>query len=245
MKLHYLFLLICIAPLLLACPQTPPPHGILIFSKTEGYRHESIEPAVAQLGYLGKTEKLFWTEHTEDATMFTSENLKSYSAVLFLCTTEDVLNETQQQAFKSYIQAGGGFIGVHSATDTEYDWPWYNALVGAYFDSHPDGYQTATIHIEDTLHAATKELPNPWTVTDELYNFKNISEDIHVLATIDESTYEGGTNGAFHPISWSQEFEGGRMFYTGLGHATEMYSNEVFLKHLLGGITYVLKGAKN
>lgn len=245
MKIHHILLLLGITTLLLGCPQSPPEHGILIFSKTEGFRHESIEPATAQLQYIGKRAHLFWTDHTEDATMFTSEILSKYKAVLFLSTTQDVLNESQQQAFKTYINNGGGFIGIHAATDTEYDWPWYNKLVGAYFESHPEGVQTANIRIKDSLHPSTASLPNPWTVTDELYNFKDISKDIHIIATIDESTYDGGNNGEFHPISWSQEYDGGRMFYTGLGHTTEMYSNDLFLAHLLGGISYVLNGDKN
>lgn len=209
---------------------------LLVFSKTVEFRHESIEAGIQALREIGMEEG-YAVDHTEDATLFSSAKLEAYDAVIFLNTTGDVLNELQQQAFTEYIQNGGGFIGIHSATDTEYEWPWYNRLVGAYFVDHPP-IQEATIQITDNRHAATRHLPERWTVTDEWYNFSDIQPHINVIARLDESTYEGGENGEFHPVAWYHEFEGGRSFYTGRGHTPESFSEPLFRRHLLGGIRY-------
>ncbi len=238
MKAKHFFLLL-LAPLLLACPKSPPIDGILVFSKTEEFRHESIEVGTAVIRYMGKLHN-FWVESTEDASVFNSENLKRYKAVVFLNTTGDILNEEQQNAFKLFINNGGGFVGIHSATDTEYDWPWYGKLVGAYFESHPEGLHNAVTTISDSTHRSTVMLPNPWTRTDEWYNFKNLSPEIKVLVQIDEKSYDGGLHGDFHPISWYQEYDGGKMFYTAMGHDIESYREDLFMDHILGGIQYVL-----
>lgn len=233
----FLFVLF-LAPILVGCPKDPPEDSILVFTKTEGYVHESIPAGISALEYLGDRNN-FNVISTNNAADFTSENLKKYEVVVFLNTTGDVLNASQQQAFEEFIKAGGGFVGIHAASDTEYDWPWYGRLVGAYFESHPD-QQNAIIRIKETNHLATKQLPVTWNHFDEWYNFKLISPSIIVLAGLDENSYKGGTNGDYHPISWYQEFDGGKMFYTGLGHTKKAYSNELFLAHILGGIEYVL-----
>lgn len=225
-------------PMLYGCPKDPPKDRILVFIQTQGYVHQSIEAGVAALDHLGDRNE-FGTVVTRNANDFNLENLKNYTAVVFLNTTGDVLNAEQEQAFTQYMQSGGGFVGIHAAADTEYDWPWYGKLVGAYFESHPK-QQEARIVIQDTTHLAAQGIPNPWNHFDEWYNYKNISPDLNVIALLDESTYTGGTNGTIHPIAWSQEYDGGRMFYTGLGHTVEAYSDDLFLTHLLGGILYVL-----
>jgi len=148
-----------------------------------------------------------------------------------------VLNETQQVVFEQYIRSGGGFVGIHAAADTEYEWPWYGKLVGGYFESHPK-IQKAVIHVKNSKHLATKGLPVDWKRTDEWYNYKSLNSDIKVLMTLDESTYEGGKNGSDHPIAWYHEYDGGRAFYTGIGHTNESYSEPLFLQHILGGILY-------
>nr|WP_236634453.1 ThuA domain-containing protein [Pedobacter antarcticus] len=158
---------------------------------------------------------------------------------MFLNTTGDVLNDVQQQAFEQYIKAGGGYVGVHAATDTEYEWPWYGKLVGAYFVKHPE-QQVASLVVKDRKSAATAHLPATWSRKDEWYNFKNINPDIKVLIELDEKSYKGGSNGAFHPIAWYHDYDGGRAFYTGLGHVDESYTDPLFLKHLLGGIQYAM-----
>ena len=140
-------------------------------------------------------------------------------------------------AFEKFIRTGGGFVGIHSAADTEYGWPWYGKLVGAYFDSHPK-IQEAVIRVKDGSHPSTKQLPKDWTCTDEWYNYKDMNPAVHVLCQLDESTYEGGKNGANHPFAWYHEYEGGRAFYTGRGHTSEAYLEPLFLEHLWGGIQY-------
>ncbi len=211
---------------------------LLVFTKTEGYRHASIPDGIAALQQIA-SENGWNTDHTEDASVFTSDSLNTYRAVIFLNTTGDILNSEQQSAFEEYIQNGSGFIGIHSASDTEYDWPWYGRLVGAYFESHPQ-IQEAGIKVTDRNHPSTQMLPAEWIRTDEWYNFRDISPDINVLMQLDESSYEGGTNGDYHPIAWYHEQAGGRMFYTAGGHTSESYAEELFLQHLQGGITYVI-----
>ena len=232
-------LLLLVVPVLFSCTEITQAKDVLIFSKTAGYRHESIEYGIKAIKELG-AKNAFNVYHTEDATHFNTDSLKKYEAVIFLSTTLDILNTAQEESFKSYIQTGGAFVGIHAAADTEYDWPWYNKLVGAYFESHPPGVHQATIHVLDTTHQAMKNVPKTWIHTDEWYNYKNMSSDLTILANLDESTYEGGNNGKNHPIAWVQEFDGGKMFYTGLGHMKEAYTDPYFLAHILGGIQYVL-----
>lgn len=217
----------------------PAPVRLLVFSKTKGWYHTCIPSGIAAIQKLGR-EHNFRVDTTKNANYFVEDSLKNYSAVIFLNTTQNVLNPDQQVAFERYIQAGGGFVGIHSAADTEYNWPWYNKLVGAYFASHPPGLHQASVDVIDTTHISTKGLPARWDRKDEWYNYKSINPDIHVLATLDEDTYTGGTNGAYHPIAWYHEFDGGRAFYTGGGHTDESYSEPMFVRHLLGGIRYAI-----
>jgi len=212
------------------------PDRILVFSKTNGFRHESIRDGKLALIKLG-AEHGFEVDTTEDAAAFHEKNLKRYKAVVFLNTTRDVLDPIQQTDFKRFIEAGGGFVGIHAASDTEYEWPWYGKLVGAYFNGHPPG--TAEAKIKQVKQFGDS-LPAEFSATDEWYNYKNINPDINVIYNLDESTYTGGTNGTDHPIAWYHEFEGGRAFYTGLGHTREAYHDKVFLKLVLSGIKYAL-----
>ena len=213
---------------------------VLVFSKTMGFKHSSIPNGIAAIQKLGE-EHGFVVDTTKNAAMFEDEKLEQYSAVIFLSTTGNVFDHKQEAAFERYIQAGGGFVGIHAATDTEYDWNWYGRLVGAYFESHPDGTPEADFHITDTSFGATSFFQDTiWHRTDELYNFKKINPDINVIMTVDESTYEGGTNGDYHPMSWYHEYDGGRAFYTALGHTEESYTDEIYLRHLLGGIQYAI-----
>jgi glucose/arabinose dehydrogenase/PKD repeat protein len=211
--------------------------SVLVFSKTSGFRHDSIPAGITAIQQLG-AQNDFTVEATEDAGAFTDANLARFQAVVFLSTTGDVLNPTQQSAFERYVRAGGGYAGVHAASDTEYDWAWYGDLVGAYFSAHPAN-QTATVKIEDHAHPSTATLPDRWTRLDEWYNFRaNPRSDVHVLASLDETTYSpgGGAMGADHPIAWCQDFDGGRSWYTGGGHTQESFAEANFRAHLLGGI---------
>jgi len=209
--------------------------GVLVFSKTSGFRHASIPVAVAALKTIGAEHGLE-VDATEDAAIFADATLARYRVVLFLNTTGTLLDSEQKSAFQRYVRAGGGFVGVHSASDTEYGWAWYGRLVGAYFAGHPP-VQDAAIAIEDRKHPSTRLLPQPWVRRDEWYNFRsNPRGAVHVLATLDELTYSGGTMGRDHPIAWCQDFEGGRSWYTAMGHTEESYRDPLFLNHLLGGI---------
>ncbi|GAC1301953.1 MAG: hypothetical protein NVSMB24_05710 [Mucilaginibacter sp.] len=211
---------------------------VLIFSKTAGFHHNSIAvgiPAIIKLGH----ENNFEVDTTTNSEKFTYDNLKHYAAVIFLSTTGDILNDSQQAEFEKYIRSGGGFVGVHAATDTEYGWQWYGNLVGAYFKSHP-AQQFAVLHVVDRNFIATKHLPADWRRFDEWYNFKWIAPNLHVLMKIDEKTYIGGANGDDHPMSWYHEYDGGRAFYTELGHTDESYADPLYLNHLLGGIKYAM-----
>ncbi|MEH0939287.1 ThuA domain-containing protein, partial [Micromonospora psammae] len=213
------------------------PYDVLVFSKTAGFRHDSIAVGTQAIRDLGAANS-FTVTATEDAAAFTTGNLAQYEAVVFLNTTGDVLNATQQTAFESYIGSGGGFVGVHSAADTEYNWSFYGNLVGAYFASHP-AIQQANVKVENRAHAATAHLPQTWTRTDEWYNYTtNARSTARVLATLDESSYSGGSMGADHPHAWCKTYSGGRAFYTGGGHTQASYSEAAFRAHLLGGIRY-------
>ncbi|HEX5172270.1 MAG TPA: ThuA domain-containing protein [Cyclobacteriaceae bacterium] len=221
------------------------PIRILVFSKTSGYRHESIPDGIVALRKMADEHHLVM-DTTENAANFNEENLRNYHVVIFLSTTMDVLNKQQQNDFERFIQAGGGYVGIHAAADTEYDWPWYNGLVGAYFSSHPNNpnVREAEFYVTDPNHPATQGMPERFKRTDEFYNYKSIKDDLHVLVKIDESTYEGGTNGDNHPFSWYHEYDGGRAFYTGMGHTKETYTEPLFLNHLWGGLSWVLGGEK-
>lgn len=219
-------------------------YRLLVFSKTGGFRHASIKDGKIALQKLA-TEHGFSVDFTEDATAFTDANLAHYAAVIFLLTTGTILDDNQKAAFERYIRAGGGYVGVHSASDTEYNWPWYGGLVGAYFDRvHGHSKVTqATLHVIDRTHPSTVMLPALWVRTDEWYNFaSNPRGRVNVLMTIDESTYEGGTMGVDHPIAWYHEYEGGRAWYTALGHTSESYYEPLFLAHLWGGVMYAVGG---
>jgi type 1 glutamine amidotransferase len=212
-----------------------PRFAVLVFSKTAGFRHDSIPRGIAAIQALGAGHG-FAVDSTEDAARFSDATLGRYKVVVFLSTTGDILDADQKAAFERYIRAGGGFVGIHSASDTEYNWPWYGRLVGAYFASHPQ-IQRATVRIEDLGHASTEGLPAIWQRTDEWYNFRsNPRDSVHVLATLDEATYSGGKMGADHPLAWCQNIDGGHSWYTAMGHTSESYAEPLFRLHLLGGI---------
>jgi glucose/arabinose dehydrogenase len=234
-------------PLSKAVPWTADPEEVaradesfdaLVFSKTAAFRHANIPTAINAIQQLG-TQNGFTVTTTEDAGAFTDANLAQYEVVIWLSTTGDVLNDTQQGAFERYIQAGGGYAGIHAASDTEYSWPWYGNLVGSYFNNHPPGTPTATVKVEDPAHPSTAGIEPRWQRTDEWYNFRtNPRGKVHVLASMDETTYTPGNGamGAEHPIAWCQDYDGGRSWYTGMGHTDASFADPKFLGHILGGI---------
>lgn len=240
LSLH-VFIVFLISVSCLSCTYKDPGPGVLVFTKTKGWKHTSIPAGKTALQNLGRGNG-FAVDTTSDASTFNDKELRKYDAVIFLNTTGNVLDAEQQAAFERYIQAGGGFVGIHSAADTEYDWPWYTKLVGGQFASHPlkPGTRKASIEIVDTTHAATKTLPSRWERSDEWYNYQSVYAGVKVLAKLDENTYEGGTHGSNHPIAWCHEFDGGRAFYTGSGHEPSSFDEPLFLEHLLGGIRYAM-----
>jgi type 1 glutamine amidotransferase len=219
------------------------PYDVLVFSRTAGFRHDSIAAGTQAVRELGAANG-FSVTATEDPAAFTAPGLAGYEAVVFLNTTGDVLDANQQAAFEGYLRGGGGYVGVHSAADTEYDWPFYGQLVGAWFASHP-AIQPAAVVVEDRAHPATAHVPQRWNRTDEWYNYRtNARSTAHVLASLDEGSYSGGGMGADHPHAWCKTLDGGRSFYTGGGHTVESYADPAFRAHLLGGIRYAA-GAAN
>ncbi|GIK18092.1 MAG: ThuA domain-containing protein [Leptolyngbya sp. PLA2] len=221
----------------LASMENGPEFRVLLYSRTAGFRHGSIAAGIAAVTKLGEKHG-FVVDATEDPSEFTDENLERYAVVLFLNTTGTVLDAEQKAAFERFIAKGRGWVGVHSASDTEYEWPWYAGLVGAYFKGHP-AIQEATILVHDRDHPSTKMLPERWVRTDEWYTFRDSPRGrVHVLMSVDERTYEGGGMGDDHPIAWCHEYRGGRAWYTALGHTNESYEEPLFLEHLLGGIRW-------
>jgi len=231
-----LCVMIIAGPVMAVSPVAQQPYKVLVFSKTAAFRHTSIPNGLVAIQQLG-VENNFQVVATEDAALFQDEFLGQFRAVVFLMTTGDVLEPAQQAAFERYIRAGHGYVGIHSASDTEYTWPWYGGLVGAYFSDHP-AIQKAVVRIEDPEHPSTRFFNAPWVRTDEWYNFRsNPRAQVRVLATLDETTYSGGTM-RDHPIAWYHDYDGGRAWYTAGGHTAGSYSEPLFRAHLLGGIQY-------
>lgn len=210
----------------------------VLFTRTEGFRHDSIAVAApaltAELAELG-----FQVTTTEDPGTFTAEALAAVDVVVFLETTGDVLDPPQEAALQQFVEGGGGWVGVHSALDTEYDWPFYETLAGASFLAHP-AVQPATVRREDPDHPAMAGVPDAWSRTDEWYDLRgNPRPDVHVLATVDEGTYDGGQMGADHPIAWCRAVGAGQSFVTAMGHTDESWRERLFVDHVVAGIVSV------
>jgi len=211
---------------------------VLLFSETRGYRHESIADALEALEQLASSAGIQTSRADDSAGAFTETNLATYDAVVWVLTSGDVLDADEQAAFENYIRSGGGYAGIHAASDTEYEWPWYGDLVGAYFERHPE-IQSATQTVENRTHPSTLHLNSTWTRTDEWYDFRtNPRARVNVLLSLDENTYTGGEMGDDHPSAWYHEYDGGRSWYTGGGHTIESYAEAEFRTHLLGGLRY-------
>ena len=222
----------------------------LLFTKTDGFHHESIHEGVTAVRQLASRNN-FTVDWQENASIFNDKGLEKYQVVIFLNTTGNILNDEQQAAFEKFIKSGKGYVGIHSAADTEYDWTWYTKLVGMMFKIHPQ-QQTAYLKVEDSNFPGMERFPKKLLWTDEWYTYQDKTvNDLHLLVTVDEKTYDPtakwGTNeskgmGAVHPISWYHNYDGGRSFYTGLGHIGLVYSDQTFLDHLYGGIYWAATG---
>jgi cytochrome c len=226
-----------------AASAAPPPdsngvrYKVLVFTKAAGERHASTPAGVSALRALGN-ERRFTVEVTDDARKFDRAHLEQFRAVVFLNTTGDVLDDAQQSAFEAYFHDGGGFVGIHAAIDAEPGWQFMSDLLGARATGESDTAQ-ATIKVADRVHEASKSLPEYWTRTDRWYNFdRNVRGISHVLATVDENTYSGGTNGSDHPVAWCKDYKGGRSFYTAGGHTPSTFGEDRFREHLAGAVAW-------
>jgi type 1 glutamine amidotransferase len=216
---------------------TGAPARVLVLTKTAGFRHASIPDGVAALRALSR-EHGFAVESTADAGRISDTSLSSYKAVVFLSTTGDVLDQTQQDALRRWVLGGGGWVGIHAAADAEQGWPWYGELLGTRFRGHPP-IQRAVVTPEPGAWELAGPLPARWVRSDEWYNFQpDPRPHVRVLATVDEGSYRGGTMGTDHPVAWCHGVGRGRSWYTAGGHTVESYAEPAFRAHLLAGVRY-------
>jgi uncharacterized protein len=223
---------------------------VFLFTKTAGWHHESINEGVTAIRKLGERH-FFDVDWQENTNFITEKNMAQYQAIIFLNTTADVLNDEQQKVIEKFIQSGKGYVGIHSASDTEYDWPWYTKMVGMMFKIHP-AQQTAYLNVVDSNFPGMERFPKKLLWTDEWYEFGELkATDLKYLVTVDEKSYkpeakwganEGKGMGSVHPISWYHNYDGGRAFYTALGHIPATFSDQTFLDHIYGGIYWAATG---
>lgn len=234
-KVSLILILFLFTILILGCGMEKT--NILLFNKTNGYIHKSIPAGTKAIVGLSE-EYNYDVTVSDDSLIFRSSKLADFDVIVFMSTSGNIFDDEGKQAFKEYISNGGGFVGIHGASTTEYEWDWFGKMIGNHFDDHPK-IQPAKINVINSNAPSTKHLPKVWEWTDEWYNWRyEFDENIEVLLTVDESTYEGGKHGGFHPISWRQEYEGGRSWYTAIGHDDESYKDDNLLKHIAGGINW-------
>ena len=209
-------------------------YSVLVITETKGWVHDSIESGLKLIQNIGNKNN-FNVYHSDNSSVITYKNLKEIKTIIFLNTTEEILTDVEQKVMESFIKSGKGFVGVHAAADTEYNWQWYGKLVGAYYRNHPEVMNGKILTIN---HKITNHLDSEWEIEDEWYNFDYVNYDINILLNLDEDSYIGGEHPDYHPITWYHEYDGGRSFYTGLGHTKEVYDDERFIKLLEKGILY-------
>jgi type 1 glutamine amidotransferase len=212
------------------------PLKTLVFTRTTGYRHASIPAAVAA---LEKRPELM-VRHSEDPADVAE--CAAYDVVAFVSTSGDVLDETSRDALRTWVLAGGAFVGVHCAAVTEAGWDWYGDLLGARFAGHPEGVQDGVAVVADPAHPSTEALPERWPFRDEWYSFTDVRPDLHLLVALDRSTVEMGEFAMPdpHPQAWCREIGAGRSWFTALGHTDEAWDDPLFLDHVLGGVAWAV-----
>ncbi|KAI1331998.1 carboxylesterase-like protein [Xylariaceae sp. FL0255] len=221
--------------------QSATPFRLFVFSKTAGYRHDSIPAGIEGFKQLGISTKAFTVDASEDASLINLEYLKQFKVVVFLSPSGEFLTREQLGSLKAYINHGGGFVGIHCASSAMYSEPWYGELIGAYFADHPEP-QHGIVKVENKDHVIVSGFPEEFKWFDEWYNFtSNPRDKVTVMLSTDESEYRGGTMGSDHPLAWCREFDGSRTFYTSLGHFDEAYRDEAFMKHVLNGVLWAAK----
>jgi len=213
---------------------------VLIYAKTGGYAHASIPDGIKAVQKIGK-ENNFQTDTTSLSENFNEKNLSNYAAVIFISTSPGrFLEAAQKEAFAKYIRSGGGFVGIHGASAGIGPWPWYAKLVGGTFVNHPEPKEGILLN-EDRAHKLTRHFPAQMLWKDEWYNFSDMEKDLHVLLSVDEASYVGGEYGSrHHPISWYHDYDGGRSFYTALGHFSYHFTDVFFVQHITEGIKYAM-----
>lgn len=250
-KFFTLFLLSMIT-VINAAPAQQKQFKALLVTTTRGWHHESLHSGVVALKEMG-VKNYFDVVLWEDPNGFTDKFVAQFQVIIFLNTTGDIFDSAQQKVMERFIQSGKGYVGIHSASDTEYDWDWYNKLVGRMFKIHPV-IQTAKLNVLDDKFPGLQGFANNKLWTDEWYEFgpEKINGLNYVLA-VDESSYnpkvewgpkKGEGMGKLHPIAWYHEYDGGRAFYTALGHLPTNFSDPAFLNHLYGGIFWAATGRK-
>jgi type 1 glutamine amidotransferase len=224
----------------------------LLVTTTKGWHHESLHAGVLAIQQLG-IKNHFDVVLQESPTYITDKNLEQFKVIIFLNTTGDILDSAAQKVMERFIQSGKGFVGIHSASDTEYDWDWYNRLVGRMFHIHP-AIQTAKLNVVDSTFPGIMGFAQAGLWTDEWYEFgPEKVNDLKYILSIDENSYapkaqwgekKGLGMGKLHPVAWYHNFDGGRSFYTALGHVPAVFGNPIFLNHLYAGIYWAATGIK-
>ncbi|MCA1744914.1 MAG: ThuA domain-containing protein [Bacteroidales bacterium] len=243
MKKSFLIVIAFLLGTVVSLSQSPEPLRVLAFSKTNNFRYGIIPQSLVTLGELGQKNNWEITA-TEDSLVFSPDVLNTIDVIIFLHTSGNILGDQQQKALEDFVTNGGGLVTLHTGTITENKWPWFVETVGAIFTGHPP-VQKGTLVIEDRNHPATAHFPDSlWTTTDEWYTFdRNPREHVHVLMSIDESSYNAGDKHRMgdHPLVWTNTMGQGRVFQTALGHAPALYKHPFFLNHLEGGILWAGK----
>ena len=223
-----------------AANQAQAPVRVLVFHGPAALQGDAVNDAVNAIKGLG-TSNNFTVDDTSDPGVFTQAGLSPYRAVVFLSADGVTLSADQEAAFQAYIQAGNGFVGIHDAALAQPDSAWFTGLIGTRPGTSPGSVQQAVVEVGDQFHPATAGLPLEWTRSDQWTNWNpNPVYTVHTVARVRERSYNPGpgANGWDHPISWCRDYNGGRSFYTGMGHTAESYREPLFLHHLLGAIQW-------
>ena len=218
---------------------------VLYLTHSAGFKHEVLPLSRQILKEIGERSGAFEVTATEDCSLLSRSGLTNFDAVVFYTTGELPISDEQKLAFLDFIKSGKGFVGIHSATDTFYKWPEYGELIGGYFDGHP-WHQDVTIKVEDRRHPATRHLEKSFNIKDEIYQIKNFSRDrVHVLMSLDPNSVDLQLPAVHRKdkdfaIAWWRRYGAGRVFYTALGHRPEVWQDERFQQHLLGGMRWAM-----
>jgi type 1 glutamine amidotransferase len=223
--------------------------NVLVYSGSTGYRHQSIPTGIEALKAVAAREG-FAVDTSEDPNVFASERLKQYAVIVFLSSTTEPKNAAtewltgkRRGALQEFVRAGKGIVAIHAAADSHYHWPWYVQMIGGSFERHPRGTPAGVLTVTDPAHPATRQLSETIPHTDEWYYYKDFDPRVRVLLTVDPASI-GESDVNPNPIAWAHEFDGGRVFYTGLGHTAETYNAEFFQKHIAGALRWAAGDAQ-